>query len=138
MQAFSNDTIKDNLCGGCDCQGFVPSVTFVYNSGAKTLVATDATTFPAGTARMAVHISVYDKHGNKALGTITAADGDDAITISLAELDASDGIDVLGTVVSDGGCLSDGHASNIAATGALGSWDKDNDSIAVGSASASS
>jgi hypothetical protein len=138
MQAFSNENLKDNLCGGCDCTGFAPSVTFTYNAETGSLVVTDATTYPAGAARSVVKFSVHDKSGNKVIGSIASDDGDDAVTVSLSDLDGSEGIDILATVVSDDGCISDGHYSNIGAAGALGKWDKDNDAVIVGGSSSPS
>lgn len=127
MLAFLNENIKDKLCGGCDCTGFVPSVTFALSG--NNLTVTDATTYGAGADRKLVQIYVYDKKGNKASGSIAAADGDDAVVVSVADLDRSEGMDLMVTVVSTVGCVSDGHASNIGASGSVGSWDKDYDSL---------
>lgn len=135
MKPFSNDNIKDQLCGGCDCTDFTPSVTFIYDPEAKTIAFTDASTYGTGDSRKIVHVTVYDKDGSKVLGNIAAADVDDAVTVSTATLDVSEGFTLLGTVVSANGCLSDGHAKLVGVSvtnGALGSWDKDNDSISVG------
>jgi len=135
MKPFSNENIIDKLCGGCECTGFAPSITFVYNAGAKTIAFTDASVYGDGADRKIVHLSIYDKDGKKVLGSIAAADGDDAVTLSTATLDPSEGYTLLATVISDTGCLSDGHAKLVGisiTSGALGSWDKDNDSITVG------
>lgn len=136
MKAFSNDNIKDNLCGGCDCTGFVPAITYAYSG--STVTVTDATAYPAGTERAIVHIAIFDEAGGKAVGTITGDDGDDAQAVSVAELDPSEGLDMLVTIVSTGNCVSDGHASNLGATGSAGFFDKENNSIFVGESAASS
>src|SRR5687768_11782604 len=108
MLAFLNENIKDKLCGGCDCTGFVPAINYALSG--NNLTVTDATTYPAGTDRSIVQIYVHDKKGNKVSGSIAAGDGDDAQVVSVAGLDRSEGLDMLVTVVSNGGCLSDGHA----------------------------
>lgn len=136
MKAFSTENIIDNLCGGCECTGFVPSIT--YAKSGSTVTVTDATTYPAGAARSIVHIAIYDKAGKKALGNIASDDGDDAVAVSIAELDTAEGIDMLVTVVSDDGCVSDGHASNLQAEGSAGFFDRENTSIEVGAGAASS
>lgn len=135
--AFSNENIKDKLCGGCDCAGFVPAVGFTYNAGAKTIEFTDSTVYTSGDSRKIVHLTVYDKDGRKVLGNITAEDVDNKVTVSTATLDASGGLTLLATVISAEGCLSDGHTNlvGIAITaGSIGYWDKDYDGIGAGPA----
>lgn len=137
MQAFSNDNIKDNLCGGCDCTGFVPDLSYTYNASTGAIVVTDNSTYPAGDARLVVHVSVHDNVNTPVKGSISAADGDDAITLDASDLDDSDGLKLLATVVTENGCLSDGHAWNIKAAGNFGKWDKDYDSLQVGASAGS-
>lgn len=135
MQAFKNDNIKDKLCGGCDCTDFTPDVTFAYDADAETVVFTDATVYPSGADRKIVHVGVYDKNGEKALSSIAAADGDDAVTVSTADLDPSGGFKLAVTVVSDDSCISDGHAEAVGISitdGSIGYWDKDNDRGTLG------
>jgi hypothetical protein len=135
MQAFKNDNIKDKLCGGCDCTGFEPGATFEYDADAGTIVVTDTTSYGSGVDRKIVHVGVYDRNGEKALNSIAAADGDDAITIDVSDLDASGGFKIMVTVVSDSGCLSDGHAEAVGISitaGDVGYWDKDNDRQTIG------
>jgi hypothetical protein len=135
MPVFDNSNLKDNLCGGCECTGFTPSVTFVYDANAGTIVVTDASTYPAGDARKIVNLRVTDKAGDKVDGNIAAADGDDAVTINVAGLDLSEGYRIDATVVTTAGCISDGHAGRIGmliTSGAIGSWDKDSITIEIG------
>jgi hypothetical protein len=127
MLAFLNENIKDKLCGGCDCTAFVPAVTYALSG--NNLTVTDATAYGAGADRSIVQIYVHDKKGNKVSGSIAAADGDDAVVVSVAGLDRSEGLDLMVTVRSNTGCISDGHASNLQATGSAGSFDKDYDSL---------
>ena len=134
MNAFSNENIKDDLCGGCDCVDFAPSLAFVYSSGGHTITVTDNSVYPAGDSRKVVQLTVRDKNGDKAVNSISAADGDDAQAVSTAALDASGGFTILATVVSANGCLSDGHADFVGlnvTSGNLGYWDMDNDSLRV-------
>lgn len=133
MLAFSNENIKDKLCGGCDCTGFTPRVTYAISS--NTLTVTDASTYAAGDDRKVLHASIHDKRGGKVVMAIVAGDGDDAQAVSIASLDRSEGIDMLVTVVSLEGCISDGHASNLGASGAAGYWDKDYDALTIGGTS---
>lgn len=135
MQAFKNDNIKDKLCGGCDCTDFDPSVDFAYDADAQTVVFTDNTTYGSGAARKIVHVGVYDKNGEKALDSIATGDGDNAVTVSTADLDPSGGFKLTATVVSDSSCISDGHAEAVGVSitsGSLGYWDKDNDRATLG------
>jgi hypothetical protein len=132
---FDNSNLKDNLCGGCECTGFTPSVTFVYSAGGGTVTVTDASTYPAGDARKIVNLRVTDKAGTKVDGNIAAADGDDAITMNVSSLDLSEGYRIDATVVTTAGCISDGHAGRIGmliTEGAIGSWDKDSINIEIG------
>lgn len=129
MNAFLNNNIKDNLCGGCDCAGFTPSVTFSMNASTKVVTITDATTYGSGAARKIVHVIAVDKKNGKKLNTnIPAADGDGVITLDTSSLDHSEGIALLVTVLSDKSCISDGSFHGIgvnALVGAISGWDKD-------------
>lgn len=132
---FDNSNLKDNLCGGCECTGFTPSVGFVYDSGAGTITVTDNSTYPAGDGRKIVNLRVTDKAGTKVDGNIAEADGDDAVTLDVSGLDLSEGYRIDATVVTTAGCISDGHAGRIGmliTSGNIGSWDKDSITITIG------
>jgi hypothetical protein len=134
MNAFDNTNLKTGVCGGCDCSGFVPSVTFTYNSGAKTITVTDATTYPATDDRKIVNLRVCDKNWKTVDGNIAAADGDDAVTLDVSSLDLSEGFVLNATVLSNGGCISDGHYGRlgmVATAGTLSSWDMDNNNLVI-------
>lgn len=133
MQAFSNENIKDNLCGGCDCVGFVPALSYTYNSGTGAIVVTDNSVYPAGDGRKMIHISVHDNVNAPIKSSADAG----TVNVDASTLDDSDGLAILATVVTDNGCISDGHAWNIKATGNFGKWDKDYDAITVGEAAGS-
>jgi hypothetical protein len=135
MSAIDNSNLVTGLCGGCECTGFVPSVTFEYDANAGTIAVTDASTYPAGDARKIINLRVSDKNGDKVAGNISEADGDDAVTIDVSTLDLSEGYRIDATVVTIAGCISDGHAGRIGmliTEGAIGSWDKDSRTIEIG------
>lgn len=126
--AFDNSNLKTDLCGGCDCSGFIPSVGYTYDAGAGTIALEDNSTYGAGDSRKIVNILVDDKNGKKIAGSILEADGDDAVTVDVSTLDLSEGFVIRVTVVTVEGCISDGHAGRIGmviAEGNIGSWDKD-------------
>jgi hypothetical protein len=132
---FDNSNLVNGLCGGCECTGFVPAVTFVYDANAGTITVTEASTYAAGDARKICNIRVTDKAGNKVDGNISAADGDDAVTIDVSDLDLSEGYRIDATVLANSGCISDGHAGRIGmliTEGNIGSWDKDSTTIEIG------
>lgn len=134
MSAIDNSNLKTGLCGGCECTGFIPAVTFSYNSGAGTITVTEASTYAAGDARKIVNLRVSDKNGDKVVSNISEADGDDAVTIDVSTLDLSEGYRLDATVVTTAGCISDGHAGRIGmliTSGAIGSWDKDSRTIEI-------
>ncbi len=134
MNAFDNTNLKSGVCGGCDCTGFVPNVTFTYDAGAKTITITDASTYPDTDARKIVNLRVCDKNWKTVDGNIASDDGDGAVTLDLSALNLSEGFVVNATVLSNGGCISDGHWGRIgmiATAGTLENWDKDNNNIII-------
>jgi hypothetical protein len=141
MNAFDNTNLVSGLCGGCDCTGFVASVTFTYNAGAGTITFTDASTYSSGTNRKIVRLRVVDHNGKTIDGNIAAADGDDAVTVDVSSLDASEGLALKATVVQDDGCISDGHYGRIGmalpAAGTFGSWDRESSKIILSDVDAS-
>lgn len=134
MKAFSNDNIKDKLCGDCDCSGFTADVSFVY-AAPDSLQIVDESTYGTD-SRKVVKITLVDKFGNKMVSSIAANDGDDTITMDPSSgLDTSEGFSILATVVTTAGCISDGSVHGVGvntAEGSLGYWDKDNNAITVG------
>lgn len=134
--AFDNSNLKDAACGGCDCSGFTPAATFAYNSGAHTVTVTDGSAYDAGDARKMLHARVTAVKGGKAVASSAGAP-----VVDVSGLDLSEGFQVFATIVSNNGCISDGHFGNnwgtSAASGALGSWDKDSTDISINSANIS-
>lgn len=135
MNAFDNTNLVNGLCGGCECTGFSAAVSFSYSSGDGEITFTDASTYGAGDARKIVNVRVKDKNSKTIDGNIAANDGDDAVTLDVSTLDLSEGFELFATVVTTGGCISDGHYGRIgmtaAAAGSIGSWDKDSNNIII-------
>lgn len=135
MNGFSNLPIKDALCGGCNCTGFAPSVAFVYDPTAHTIVFTDNSTYPSADSRKIVQLYVKDDNAKIITGSI--ASGATTATLDVSTLDASQGFILLVTVISASGCLSDGEAYKVGVSvnaGNIGKWDKDYDAINVAAA----
>jgi hypothetical protein len=108
--------------------GFNPKVTYEYDAVAKSVEATDETTYPVGIYIKRVHVRVHDKFGGQVNGEIVEIPGSgmaDEVTINVAALDASQGLDITATVIAtDDRFVADGSAKNIQAAGQLGSWDR--------------
>lgn len=138
MKAFKNDNIITKLCGDCDCTGFIAAITFEYDASAKTVEFTDASAYGTGGLKI-IQLYIYDKNGDRVVGSIDSAGGTE--TLSTATLDPSGGFSLMATVVGDGGCVSDGHTEAVGISitdGALGYWDKDNDSGTIGASESGS
>jgi len=132
--AFDNTNLLSGVCNSCDCTGFVPNVTFTYDANAKTITVTDASTYPNGDDRKIVNLRVCDKNWKTVDGNIASDDGDDAVTLDVSSLDLSEGFILNGTVVTNAGCISDGHWGRlgmISTSGTLANWDKDNNSLVI-------
>lgn len=134
MKAFSNDNIKDKLCGGCECTGFAAAISFIY-AAPNTLTLSDESVYGTD-SRKIIKFTLVDKFGNKISGSMAGDDGDDSIVMDpSAGLDLSYGFSILATVVTDNGCISDGSVHEVGvntAEGSLGYWDKDNNSGTIG------
>lgn len=113
MTGFETNVLQNDLCNGCDCTGFAPKLTYEADGTAKTVTVTDASTFGAGDALLAVNVWVYDKNGNEAVGNIAVAAGNDVIDVSGLDLAL---LDIKATVVSTAGCKTDLGIYNIPST----------------------
>lgn len=63
------------MCRDCGAVGFVPSVTYVYDAGAGTVVATNGSTIPAGDTLKLVKLRVTDCFGGERRGFILVGSG---------------------------------------------------------------
>lgn len=125
---FDNTNLV-NSCNTCDCTGFVASASFVYDPTGKTMTVTNHSSFGAGDGLKIMNIRVSDRKGNKASGHTSGA------SIDLSALDLSEGYQLFVTVLSNLGCISDGHVGSQLGTsqtsGNVGSWDKDSETIVL-------
>ncbi len=125
MIAIDNSALLA-LGAGCGCPAFAPVVTMLYVAADEEITLTDSTTFSAGDGFKKINVSATDADGVVVKGAITAAAGDAVLDVST--LNQSKPIRVSATVVSDGGCMSDGSAYLLPgneAEVALTNWDKD-------------
>ncbi len=113
MTPISNSGIININARSCAI-GFAPSATYAYDSSAKTVTVTDTSTLPSGDDITIIHIRVTDAFGNVALGSISAAEGNDAVDVS--GLDPIDGMSVNVMFVTDNRLTADGSVYNVATT----------------------
>ncbi|HAI83883.1 MAG TPA: hypothetical protein DCL43_09460, partial [Chitinophagaceae bacterium] len=107
-----------------NCQGFIPNLTFTYNSTTGVVVVTDASTFPAGDAIKRINVLVHDEFGKSVPGTITVAGGNTG-SISVTSLNRTRSLRITATVLTQKECVSDGSANNIQSAGQLAYWSED-------------
>jgi hypothetical protein len=76
MKALNAGTLTDKLFQrGCNCLDFVPGIDFAYDSGAKTVTATDKTVYGANDVIRRINVLVHDQFGGTKAGTITVTKG---------------------------------------------------------------
>jgi hypothetical protein len=121
-QAIDNSNML-NYRNSADLVGFVPAVGFVYDSEAETVVFTDGSTIPAGDTLEKVHVRVTDNFGNELRDTITVTGAPGAQTVDVSSLDASEGLNVMATVITTNNIVADGSAFKIGASGNISRWD---------------
>lgn len=125
FNAVNPGVLKDKLFQkGCNCQGFIPNLTFTYNSTTGVVVVTDASTFPAGDAIKRINVLVHDEFGKSVPGTITVAGGNTG-SISVTSLNRTRSLRITATVLTQKECVSDGSANNIQSAGQLAYWSED-------------
>lgn len=104
---------------------FLPGATWSYNSGAKTLTTTDATTITSPDTFAKANVSITDRQGKLVAGVITSAAGNTG-ALSVAGLDLTGPLTVQVTTVSTLGVQNSGivefiNSSNT--SGSIGSWE---------------
>lgn len=120
MTGLEKEVLQNDLCGGCECKGFVAKINYEVDVAAQTVVVTDASTFDAGDDLNVANVHVYDKEGNEVHAQITADAGSATVDVSSLVLSS---VDILATVISTQGCKADLGIYNIgsvALTGQLG------------------
>lgn len=127
----SIDNSGFQVCGNCDCPGFVPAVSWSYVASTKVLTVTDASTFPSGDGMGAINVTVSDGAGHTKSGRIAAAAGNVALDLSSGMTLGPNGINISATVVTTHRCVGDLASFNIGiaanGSGTLGSADIDGD-----------
>jgi hypothetical protein len=88
--------------------GFVVTGT----GSAATIAFTDLTTYASGEARAAVNITVYDHFGGKKELQIKSG-ATASVTADMTNLNPTDGLDAIATVVSDQGNIKDGSVHDL-------------------------
>lgn len=112
-----------NLDRGYVPVGFTPSVSYVYDAAAKTVVFMDASTIPAGDALSKVQVRVIDMDGNEVRDAITTTGAGGAKTLNVASLNSAKPFNLAVTVLTTGHIAADGGAYQIGAAGVLSYWD---------------
>lgn len=97
--------------------GVVNGITITNHGTKNTLLITDNTDYGDDDSRKIVDVEVFDKVKGKAIGNVPATpeEGDDVNTVSIdvAALDISQGLDIIVRAVSVEGKVKDGTAYNI-------------------------
>ena len=91
-------------------------VTFEYDAEANTLAIEDETDYDEGDSRKSLNIEVFDAFGKKKDAQLTAAGTEghtDDVVIDVSDLNASEGLSVNVTLVSDKGKVKDGSMQGI-------------------------
>lgn len=124
MQAIDNTNLVNYCKTNCNITSFLPKISFVYDAAAKTVVVTDGSTYGSGDGLKKAHIKVHDYFGAELRDTITVTSTPGAKTINVATLNASKGLNITATIITNVDFHADGSAYRIAAAGDLSNWDK--------------
>lgn len=103
-----------NINGRSCAVGFSPSATYEYVPGDQELIVTDTSSVPDGDDIKVIHVRVSDATGAVKYGKIEAAEGN--VTVDVSTLDATDGLTVNVTFVTDNRLTADGSVYNIGTT----------------------
>jgi len=120
MIAIDNTELK-NYCRNCNCTNVAPGASYAYDATEETVTVTDTGTIGSPDGLSIMHVNVHDQFGNQVYGKIEVAAGN--VVIDVSDLDVSKPLSITVTLVSNGGCVSDGIAKNIQAAGNIGGWD---------------
>jgi hypothetical protein len=124
MQAIDNTNLVGYCKTNCSITSFLPKVSYVYDAAAKTVVVTDGSTYGSGDGLKKVHIKVHDYFGGEKRDTITVTSTPGAKTIDVSTLNASKGLNITATIITNVDFHADGSAFRIIAAGDLANWDK--------------
>lgn len=70
MKAINNDSLVNNLCGGCSCAAFNPVINYSVNNQ-NAAVLTQSSTYDAGDGFKVMNVQVYDKNGRERIARLT-------------------------------------------------------------------
>lgn len=124
MQAIDNSNLIGYCKVNCSITSFLPAVSYTYDPVAKEVVVQDGSTYGAGDGLKKVHIRVLDLFGNEVRDTITATGAPGVKTIDVSSLNATKGLNITATIITNVDFHADGSAFGIQAAGALANWDK--------------
>ncbi|MVT11380.1 hypothetical protein [Chitinophaga tropicalis] len=102
----------------------MPAVSYTYDPVEKEVVVTDGSTYAAGDGLKKVHVKVHDNFGKEVRDTITVTGAPGAKTIDVSTLNASKGLNITATIITNVDFHADGSAFVIQAAGNLANWDK--------------
>ena len=120
MNPIDNSNLVGMCNNNCTVVGFTPRLTFTYD-GAN-VVMQDGSTFPAGDGLKKAFFTVHDKFGNSKQSAVLLTGGGHAITLDVSALNASKGLDITSTVITNNNIVADGNAINIGASGVIANW----------------
>ncbi len=128
MIAIDNAPLVSNTSGigipPVDLSLFVPAATWAYNSGAKTVTVTDASTITSPDTFDKGNVSVSDRNGGTVFGNITTATGTTG-ALDVSSLDLTGPLTIQVTLSSSLGVQASGQANWVNATndaGSIGFW----------------
>ena len=110
MQAIKNTGLL-TICNVCGLSGFLPGASYVYNSGAATIVVTEASTFAAGDGLKIMHIYITDADGNIEYYTRTVAGTNHSFDVST--MNPVHGFTINVTIVTNNRMVGDLSAYNV-------------------------
>jgi hypothetical protein len=64
-----------NICRDCGAVGFLPEMTYAYDSNDDEITLTNASTIPSGDSLRLIKAKVHDSFGNEVVGALTVQGG---------------------------------------------------------------
>lgn len=104
--AIDNSGLKD-FCKSCNCDTFVPVVSYVYDVSDGEIVVQEGSTYPAGDGIDKITVTVTDiATGDMLQEQITVVGVAGAKTIDVSTLDGSAGFNITAVAVTDKRCTA--------------------------------
>ncbi len=124
MQAIDNSNLTGYCKANCSITSFLPKVSYTYDPVEKEVVVQDGSTYGAGDGLKKVHIKVHDNFGSEKRDTITVTGAGGAKTIDVSTLNASKGLNITASIITNVDYHADGSAFGVQSAGDLANWDK--------------